>query len=57
MPTPILDALIVAGHIHVSEHGEYVGTASDGTEVLIGQTFAADAAERYLADFPSPDMW
>lgn len=55
-PTPEL--LLANGTIWVSDdHSEYVGNASDGTEVNLGYEFEKDATERYLVAHPTPDTW
>lgn len=57
IPTPILDGLILGGAVYVSEHDELIGIAADGVEVHIGNVHDKPAAERYLADHPTPDTW
>jgi len=60
--TPILDALIEAGHVRIVAE-MIIGTASDGTEVSLGSTFPLRGvpgkayAEAYLTDFPTPESW
>ena len=56
MNTPILDALIEAGHIEIVD-GTYVGIASDGERLNIGVTHMPGLAERYLTDYPTPEVW
>lgn len=36
-------------------HDTYIGIASDGDHVHIGQDL--QSTERYLADHPTPDTW
>jgi hypothetical protein len=58
-PTPILDALLASKVIRI-EKGEFVAIAKDGTEVSLGCAAIPEdfqAAERYLAAYPTPDMW
>ena len=54
--TPILAGLIASGAITMKD-GEYVGTASDGVDVLIGSEGRESDAEAYLTDYPTPDLW
>ena len=51
-----LDALIAAGTVWVDD-GEYVGRASDGTEVSLGYVGDEPAVARYLAANPTPERW
>jgi hypothetical protein len=53
---PTLSKLLVAGTITIDK-GEYIGKASDGVTVSIGTCGYEDAAERYLAARPTPDLW
>lgn len=58
-PTPILNGLIMAGVIMAEpSHDQYTGCASDGTLCTMpGGIARPDQTERYLTDFPTPDMW
>lgn len=63
-PGPILAALLRSGVVRmvpVSQHEgatvEYVGTASDGTDVNLGNVGEEKALESYLRDNPTPDKW
>ena len=39
------------------ENREFVGTASDGTEVTLGEFDNPGSLMRYLKDHPTPDTW
>lgn len=53
---PNLDNAINNGWVRI-EDGEYIGTATDGTEISLGYKRDLQAAERYLAACPTPDTW
>ena len=53
-PTPTLDRLAAAGMVWYAD-GEWIGRASDGTEVSFGAE--REGAERYLQAHPSPTEW
>jgi len=53
---PILNARIEEGSIYiVGLH--LIGIAADGVKVSIGSIESPELAERYLTDFPTPDVW
>ncbi len=51
-----LQELIDSGDIKVVD-GSYIGIDRDGQEVSIGGDWDDAAAERYLADCPTPADW
>lgn len=53
---PLLMHLMEEGHIWVDGR-EYVGLASDGVEVHIGQFDEEDSVEEYLKRHPTPAEW
>lgn len=53
---PLLTALIAQGIVKL-EGSEYVGQASDGVWVSLGDIYDTDRIERYLKDYPTPDRW
>lgn len=55
-PGPRLQTLMALGHIKLID-SEYVGIASDGTEVNIGDANYCDAIEIYLANNSTPEEW
>ncbi len=52
-PAELLARLMATGVVYFDR--EYVGVASDGTEVSIGTD--KESALRYLASHPTPDTW
>lgn len=53
-----LDELLETGIIFISPDGfEYIGTASDGIEVGLGNVGREDDLNRFLDDSPSPSDW
>jgi len=54
--TPILDGHLLAGRI-ITEGHEYVGEASDGTIVSLGDTSNPEQVERYLRNNPNCSDW
>lgn len=52
----IIMVLMEQGKVKIVDR-EYIGTASDGVEVLLGQVGNECAMLRYLADHPSPNDW
>jgi hypothetical protein len=56
-PGPRLEALLASGIVW-KDHSEFVGKASDGTEVQIGNDADNPARiESYLASNPGPENW
>lgn len=55
--TPILDALRQAGTVWEDETRSYVGTAADGTVVLLGTVGYEENVELYLREHPTPETW
>jgi len=54
----MLKELMEKGWIYLDEkHQEYVGIASDGIHVGIGNKGDEERIEHYLADNPTPDKW
>lgn len=56
---PMLRLAFFRGDIRI-EGKEIIGTASDGAEVNIGDTYDRESikrAERYLTERPTPDKW
>lgn len=51
-----VQALLAAGTIRV-EGSDYVGTASDGTIVLLGTVGFEERLLDYLTFYPTPDKW
>jgi hypothetical protein len=54
--TPVLDTLLASGVVRVVDR-EYVGRASDGSEVNLGCVHYPESAERYLTAHPTPESW
>lgn len=52
----ILESLLADGAIWL-EGREYIGRASDGTEVALGSKDREDTIVQYLAIRPTPDDW
>jgi hypothetical protein len=52
----ILNARLADGTIYL-DGSTYVGRATDGVEVQIGDTTAMRATLAYLVDHPTPDTW
>ena len=55
-PGPRLQALMDAGSVW-AEDGAYVGKASDGVIVQIGNVGHEDTVEMYLISNPTPHHW
>ena len=58
--TPLLDAALASGMIWLVDRYDYVGRAADGVIVTVGCNFDAKSRaslERWLADYPTPDLW
>lgn len=54
----ILNDLIESGDIFLDESiGEYVGKASDGIDVCLGDINSEESVERYLSQNPGPEYW
>ncbi len=51
-----LQALIDSGTVWI-DGGNYVGKASDGVDVDIGEVCYEDTVEMYLAEHPTPNTW
>lgn len=59
-PGKRLQALLDAGTVYLDNStpaAHYVGKASDGQEVSIGDPMFCSQIEAYLADHPTPDSW
>lgn len=51
-----LEKLLESGSI-IAWCGEYIGTASDGVEVILGEIGREDTLESYLLSHPTPETW
>lgn len=52
----MLEKLLESGSV-IARCGEYIGTASDGVEIILGTIGQEDILESYLLSHPTPETW
>jgi hypothetical protein len=53
----LLIALLKADIVKMNANGDFVGKASDGYEVVLGNIDTIEQTVAYLADHPTPSDW
>lgn len=51
-----LEKLLASGYVWIVD-SHYIGRASDGEEVVIGEVGDEERIEWYLASYPNPTDW